>query len=109
MKKASIDYDNVNLQDKGELCKLLGVDAIISGKAAISRPMSDGAAITIGLLAGYWGSTNKTVITLGIHNNASDLLWKFDWEAHGSIGSSVETTTKALMKKASKKFPYKNG
>ena len=109
VKKANLTYDDLMLMDKGEICKLLGVDAIISGKAAISRPMSDGAAITVGLIAGYWGSTNKTILTLDIHNVESDLLWKFDWEVNGSVGSSAEQVTRSLMKKASKKFPYKNG
>ncbi len=43
-----------------------------------------------------------------IHDTSGLLLWKFDYEASGSIGGSSEKLTKALMKKASKKFPYNN-
>lgn len=108
LKKANITYDNIALQDKGELCKLLNVDGIISGKATMSKPMSEGAAVAIGLLAGAWGSTNKTTTSLTIHDTKGSLLWKYDYEASGSVGSSSESLTKALMKNASKKFPYKN-
>jgi hypothetical protein len=108
LKKANINYADIALQDKGELSKLLGVDGIISGKATMSKPMSEGAAVALGVLVGNWGSTNKTSTSLTIHNAAAELLWKYDYEASGSIGSSSENLTKALMKNASKKFPYKN-
>lgn len=108
LKKANLSFDNIALQDKGELCKILGVDGIISGKATMSKPMSEGAAVAVGLLVGAWGSTNKTTTSLTIHDKNDSLLWKYDYEASGSVGSSAENLTKALMKNASKKFPYKN-
>lgn len=107
LKSADISFDNIALKDKGELCKLLGVDGIISGKATMSRPMSEGAAITLGVLFGVWGPTNKTTTTLTIHDASGVLLWKYDYTASGSLGSSVENLTKALMRNASKRFPYK--
>ena len=108
LKKANISYDDIALQDKGELCKLLSVDGIISGKATLSKPMSEGAAVTVGLLSGAWVSTNKTAATLTIHNGSGELLWKYDYETSGSVGSSSANLTNALMKNASKKFPYTN-
>ncbi len=108
LKKANISYDDIFLQDKGELCKILGVDGIISGKATMSKPMSDGAAVALGLLAGAWGSTNNTATSLTIHDTNGTLLWKYDYDASGSVGSSAESLTKALMRNASKNFPYKN-
>ncbi len=108
LKKANITFDNITLQDKGELCKLLQVDAIISGKAIMSKPMSEGAAVAVGLLVGAWGATNKATTSLTIHDTSGSLLWKYDYEASGSVGSSAENLTKALMKNASKKFPYQN-
>ena len=40
IKKAGIAYQDITLNDKGELCKLLGVDAIISGKATMLVTMN---------------------------------------------------------------------
>ena len=107
LRKANINSINdINSRGKDEICKLLGVDAIISGKATMSKPMSEGAAVAVGLLIGAWGSTNNTTITLAIHDNSSSLLWKYDWQANGSVGSSPERVTDALMRNASKRFPY---
>ena len=107
LKKAGIGYDDIALKDKGELCKLLGVNGIISGKGTFSKPMSEGGAIAMTVLIGYGGSTNKIDASLTIHDDNSALLWKFDYSVSGSLGSSAESVAKALMKKSSKKFPYK--
>ena len=107
LNSANITYAEIALKDKAELCKLLGVDGLISGRASLSKPMSEGAAVTIAVLAGAWGSTNKTATTLTIHDTSGELLWKYDYQASGSIGSSSQNLTTSLMKNASKKFPYK--
>lgn len=105
--KAGITYDKLNEYSKEELCKTLGVDAVISGKVTMDKPMSDGGAVAVGFIFGVWTSTNKVDVNMTIHDkNNSDLLWKYDWVAEGSIGSSSEQLTKGLMKNVSKKFPY---
>lgn len=107
LSKANIAYDSLAFQEKGPLCKLLGVDGVISGRATLSRPMSEGAAFATGLLFGFWGSTNKTTTAITIHDPNGDLLWKYDYVLSGTVGSSAEALTNSLMKNASKKFPFK--
>jgi hypothetical protein len=106
IKQNNIGYPDIALQDKGNLCKMLGVDAVLSGKANLSKPMSEGAAIALDVIA-FGGSTNKATTSLTIHDSTGGLLWKYDYEASGAIGSSAEKLTDELMKNASKKFPYK--
>ena len=105
--QANIDYEKLSSTDKGELCKLLGVDAVISGKASLSKPMSEGGAIVLAVLVGSYGATNSTAVTLTIHDSGSNLLWKYDYVASGGVGSPSENLTRQLMKSASRKFPYK--
>lgn len=107
LKKANINYDDIVVQDKADLCKLLGVDGVISGKAIMSKPMSEGGAIATAVLIGWAGATNKTDVTLNIHDASSTLLWKYDYEASGSLGSSADKLADNLMRNASRKFPYK--
>ncbi|WP_162425880.1 hypothetical protein [Pontibacter pudoricolor] len=108
LNNAGFSYSDLSLKSKDELCKLLGVDAVVSGKATMSKPMSDGAAIAVGLLVGAWGPTNTVNTTITIHEgNAGDLMWKYDYVASGSIGSTRQSLTNALMRNSSKKFPYK--
>lgn len=106
LKKAGISYEDIALKDKEELCALLGVTGILSGKISMSKPMSDGAAVAVGFLTGGFGATNKADVALTIHDAQGKLQWKFDHKASGSLGSSAESIAKSLMKKVSKKFPY---
>lgn len=106
--QAGITYENINSHTKNEIAKILGVDSAISGTIKRSKPMSSGSAIAIGVLFGVWGNTNRVDIGISLHNGAdSNLLWKYDHQASGSIGSSPESLAKDLMKGISKDFPYK--
>ena len=108
LKKAGINYADLSTKDRGELAQLLGVDAVIQNRSKMEKPMSEGAAIAVGLLVGAWGNTNKVETTINIHDGKSgNLLWKYDYEASGSVGSSTTKLVDALMRNASKKFPYK--
>ncbi|HEX5625276.1 MAG TPA: hypothetical protein VFX48_04600 [Saprospiraceae bacterium] len=105
---AGIQYADLKSRTKEELCTLLDVDAVISGKVTMDKPMSDAGAIAVGFIFGVWTSTNKVDVSMTIHNRKnSELLWKYDWLAEGGVGSSSEELTKNLMRNASKKFPYK--
>jgi hypothetical protein len=107
LKTANINYGDLRTKSKDELAKLLNVDAVISSSIRMDKPMSEGAAIAVGLLVGAWGSTNNAFTTINIHEaKAGDLIWKYDYQASGSVGSSPENLVNALMRNASKKFPY---
>lgn len=105
--KSGLNYSKIREYSKDELCKMLNVDAIISGNVSMDKPMSDGGAIAVGVLFGVWTTTNKVNVSMTIHDRSkADLLWKYDWVAEGSVGSSSENLTKGLMRNVSKKFPY---
>lgn len=109
LKDAAISYKDLPSKDRAELAKILQVDAIIQDKARMDKPMSEGAAIAVGLLVGMWGATNKVETTINIHDGKNGhLLWKYDYEAAGSVGSSTTKLVDALMRNASKKFPYQS-
>jgi len=107
LKTAGIGYADLQTKDRAELAKILQVDAVMQDKARMDKPMSEGAAVAVGLLVGEWGATNKVETTINIHDGKSgNLLWKYDYEASGSVGSSPTKLVDALMRNASKKFPY---
>jgi hypothetical protein len=107
LKEAGINYVDLKNTDRAKLAKILGVDAVMQDRASMEKPMSEGAAVAVGLLVGAWGSTNKVETTIDIHDGVSgNLLWKYDYEAQGSVGSSTTNLVDALMRNASKKFPY---
>ncbi|HET9055533.1 MAG TPA: hypothetical protein VFN30_01670 [Chitinophagaceae bacterium] len=107
LKEAGITYTDLRTRDKVELAKLLGVDAVITSITRLDKPMSEGASVALGVLFGFWGTTNKAIVTINIHEGLKgDLIWKYDYEARGSVGSSPDNLVNALMRNVSKKFPY---
>lgn len=100
-------YEELRTALKEDLAKLLGVDAVISGKIQREKPMSEGAAIAVGILIGFWGATNKVNIDLSIHDAATgELFWKYTHQISGSVGSSSEQLVKAFTRKIARNFPY---
>lgn len=107
LKDAGIMYEDLKSKDRAELAKALGVDAVMQAKTVSEKPMSEGAAVAVGALFGVWGNTNSVQTAINIHDGKSgDLLWKYDYQASGSIGSSTTRLVDALMRNATKKFPY---
>lgn len=107
LKKVNISYDDLRTASKKELADLLGVDAVISTNINMEKPMSEGAAVAIGVLVGAWGATNRANITINIHeHNKGDLMWKYDYQALGSVFNSIDQLVNALMRNATRKFPY---
>ena len=90
-----------------ELCGILAVDGVMSSNYSLSKPMSEGGAIALGLLVGVWGSTNEVHISININDCGNKkLIWNYDHKFSGSVGSSPARIVDALMKQASKKMPY---
>jgi hypothetical protein len=109
LREAGMDVGDLSASDRGEIAKALGVDAVIQSRLVMDKPMSDGAAVAIGLLVGAWGSTNNVQSTINIHDGTSgNLLWKYDYQASGSVGSSTQGLVDALMRNATRHFPYKD-
>jgi hypothetical protein len=108
LKEAGIAYTELKTKDRSEIAKLLGVDAVIQSRMKMESPMSEGAAVVVGLLVGAWGSTNNVETTININDGKSgEILWKYDHSASGSVGSSTTRLVDAVMRNASRKFPYK--
>ncbi|RIV42867.1 hypothetical protein [Flagellimonas pelagia] len=105
--KQNIDYNNLRDYTPMELAEILGVDAIISGNYETDKPMSEGASVALGLLIGFWGSTNNATVNMSVHN-AKDgiLLWNYNKKVSGSIGSSPDDLINRLMRKASRRLAY---
>lgn len=105
--KQNIGYENLLEYTPLEIAEILGVDAVISGDYETDKPMSEGASVALGLLIGFWGSTNNAVINMSVHN-AQDgiLLWNYNKKVRGSLGSSPEDLINILMRKASRRLAY---
>lgn len=90
-----------------ELAQILEVDAVITGHFETDKPMSDGASIAIGLIVGFWGTTNSATINMSVNNGLDgQLLWNYNKRVAGSLGSSTDMLINTLMRKASRRLAY---
>jgi len=105
--KKGWNADSLKLKTKEELADSLGVDGIISGLLFTDKPMSEGASAAIGIVFGMWGPTNSGKCTINVHDGkGGELLWKYEKTLSRSLGSDIQSVINAMMRKASKKFPY---
>jgi hypothetical protein len=106
LERSGVDYATITSQTKRELAEMLGVDSVISGSIARSQPMKTGGAIAATIFLGF-GATNQVNVTMTIHDGANGgLLWSYDHEMQGGLGSSPESVAEALMRSIARKFPY---
>ena len=92
-----------------EMCQKLGMDGILTSNYSLSKPMSEGAAIAVGLLVGATGATNEATVSLSIHDSGTKkMIWNFDHKLSSSLGTPARLVDD-LMRQASRKMPYFTG
>ena len=105
--KNGITYENMGEFTIEELAEMLDVDGIISGRLVTDKPMSEGGALALGLLTGISAPTNSGKILVSIKDGATgELLWNYEKALSRDMGSDSNQIINALMRKASRKFPY---
>ena len=106
-KLRDVGYPDERLLTPVELQDLLGVDGILTSNFSLSKPMSEGGAIALGLIFGVWGATNEVVVGMEIHDRPKEkVIWSFNHKLSGSTFSTPARLVDQLMRQASKKMPY---
>ncbi|MFT4854757.1 MAG: hypothetical protein ACI9UV_002164 [Algoriphagus sp.] len=109
LRKMGVTFENFNDYTPDELADMLEVDAIIMGSFETNKPMSEGASLALGLLSGFYGSTNKAVLNMSIYDAEDGLqIANYNKAISGSMGSSTEDLINILMRKASRRISYTN-
>ena len=117
VKALDVETTNAKLTDAGyfdgvtkapyDWAEILGVDAVLTSRFGLSKPMSEGAAAALGLVLGIWGTTNETTVNISLHDRGSEeMIWNYDWVARGSTFSSPDALIEGLMRNASRRMPY---
>lgn len=107
LNKEGISYSNIKDFTAEEIAVILGVDAVISGRFETNKPMSDGVSVALGVLVGFYGTTNRATVNMFIHNaDDGKVLVNYNKVVSGSIGSSSDELINILMRKASRRIPY---
>jgi hypothetical protein len=99
-------FQDGNLLTPTDLSKVLNVDGVLTSNYALSKPMSEGAAIAMAVITGWWGPTNEAVVSLSIHDSGTDkMIWNYDHKLSSSLNSPARLVDE-LMRQASRKMPY---
>ena len=100
------EFDSTNLT-VSEICQILDVDGVLYSNFNLSKPTSQGAAIAAILVFGLGLPTNRASASMSIKDcESSSMIWNYDHEFSGGIGSSPKGMVDYLMRNASKKLPY---
>jgi hypothetical protein len=110
--KKKWNLDSLKRRTKKELADSLEVDGIISGFLYTRKPMSEASSVAVTFFTDLWvfpgvGATNSGKCTINVHDGASgELLWRYEKTLSRGLGSDTQTVINAMMRKASRKFPY---
>lgn len=109
--KAGLSYDDLRQMPREEAARLLGVDAVLSGHMLLSKPLPLAAAVVINVLTPLYVPSDEVTASLSLHDHQDgQLLWKYDCNLSGGGGliitDNAQNLTNALMRNASKRFPY---
>lgn len=105
-KLAAAGFQDAGLLTPADLSRVLNVDGVLTSNYSLSKPMSEGAAVAMAVLVGVWGPTNEAVVSLSIHDSASEkMIWNYDHRLSSTLGSPARLVDE-LMRQASRKMPY---
>lgn len=105
-----LEDNSVNLSQipYKDLCRLLGVDAIITSKVTMAKPLTNSEAFFSMLATGFAFASQVTTVDISIIDyNTGRVAWNFNW-VNGGTFISADNLSKALMQAAIKRLPYKS-
>lgn len=105
LKKEGIDALKAYEELPGDICDLLGVEAVVTGKFSTNKPMSNAAALGLAVL-GIGGATQNATVNLDFIHNDNELIVNYYKNLKGGLGSSSDDLINILMRKASRRIPY---
>ena len=107
LKKDSITLKNIDIYTPKELCKILDVDAIISGSLTSRMLISKEVDTSFDLITFLKGKSDygKIIIKLS-DRNSGKLLWRYEKTINRKSGKNTNAIISSMMRKASRKFPY---
>lgn len=99
-------YQNAGLLTPADLTRVLNVDGILTSNYSLSKPISEGGANALAVLAGWWAPTNEAVVSLSIHDSGSGkMIWNYDHKLSSTLGTPARLVDE-LMRQASRQMPY---
>jgi hypothetical protein len=94
-------------QSYQQLAKILNVDAVVTSRISLAKPMTNAEAFFTNLLVGPGAASNISTVDLSLSDAQSGkTFWNYNWQTGGTF-TSTNSLTNSLMKSAAYRFPYK--
>ncbi|MDG3583441.1 hypothetical protein [Galbibacter pacificus] len=105
--KEGIDLLNLDIYTTQDLCKILGVDALISGDLTLNALISEGVSTDFDFMSFISGTSDYGRIAIKLSDGATGkLLWKYEKVITRKSGKNTYDIIEAMMRKSTRKFPY---
>lgn len=105
--KNGISIKNIDLHTSQELCKILNVDAVISGDLTLKALISKGVSTDFDLISFISGTSDYGRIAIKLSDGKTGkLLWKYEKVINRKSGKNTYDIIEAMMRKSTRKFPY---
>ena len=105
LKKAGIDVMKAYEELPNDICEILGVEAVVTGKFSTNKPMSNAAAMGLALI-GIGGVTQNATAKLDFIHKDNEVVVNYFKNVKGGLGSSSDDLVNVLMRKTSRRIPY---
>jgi len=105
--KNGISIKNLDIHTSQELCKILNVDAVISGDLTLKALISKGVSTDFDLISFISGASDYGRIAIKLSDGKTGkLLWKYEKVINRKSGKNTYDIIEAMMRKSTRKFPY---
>ena len=99
---------NIAKFSRADLAQMLGVDGIVYGSVNSTHLMSDGYSLLLGMSGFYSPPTNAGAIVINVADAVDGkVLWRYETFHEGWLGSTQQSVINRLLKRSSRRFPYK--
>lgn len=105
--KNDISEKNIDIYTSQQLCKILDVDAVISGDLTLKALISKGVSTDFDLISFISGTSDYGRIAIKLSDGETGkLLWKYEKVINRKSGKNTYDIIEAMMRKSTRKFPY---
>jgi hypothetical protein len=107
LKKEEITIKDLDIYAPQELCKILKVDAIVSGSLTSRLLISKEVDTSFDLITYLKGKSDYGKIIIKLSNkDTGKLLWRYEKTINRKSGKNTKNIINKMMRIASRKFPY---
>ena len=108
LEQNNITADNIAQYSRVQLANVLGVDGIVYGYMRSSQLISNSTSFLIGLAGGWPPPTIIGELRIQVADATDgEVLWRYETFQEGGLGSSNDRVANFMLRRASRRFPYK--